>query len=140
MCVCVSARVFFFFFNPLIYCWNWSCFHIIIINNTSMNTRCMYLFKLVFSFSGAEFSFPGAELLDFMEVPFLIFETPSYCFPHWLYKYTFPPIVNLLLFFPHFHQYLLFWAFLMITLTGMRWVLNSLHFTDNCCEYFHVIS
>ena len=90
VCVCVSARVFFFFFNPLIYCWNWSCFHIIILNNTSMNTGCMYLFKLAFSFSGAEFSFPGAELLDFYGSPIFNFWDPFILFSTLAVQIYFP--------------------------------------------------
>ena len=32
-------------------------------------------------------------MLSHMVVLFLVFEKPSYCFPRWLHKFTFPPTV-----------------------------------------------
>ena len=49
--------------------------------------RCMYLFKLAFSFS-LDIHW-GLELLDHTVVLFLVFWKPSYCFPQWLHKFTF---------------------------------------------------
>ena len=33
-------------------------------------------------------------MLDHMEILFLIFKEPLYCFPWWLYQFTFPPTVK----------------------------------------------
>ena len=48
------------------------CFHILaIINSAAINTGCMYIFELMFSF--ASDVYPGVELLDHMVVLFLVF-------------------------------------------------------------------
>ena len=48
------------------------CFYILaIVNNATINIECIYLFRLVFSFSLDKY--PKVELLDHMEVLFLIF-------------------------------------------------------------------
>jgi len=50
-----------------------------IVNNATMNTECVYLFELVFSFSVDKY--PGMELLDHIVILFLfiyfLFEKPS---------------------------------------------------------------
>ena len=38
--------------------------------------------------------YPEVELLDHEVVLFLIFKELPYCFPQWLYQFTFPPTVN----------------------------------------------
>lgn len=57
----------------------WAAFHIsAIINSAAINTGCMYIFELVFSFASEVY--PGLELLDHMVVLFLVFGRNSTAF------------------------------------------------------------
>ena len=49
--------------------------------------RCRYLFDIGFLFPLDIFS--EVELLDHIVILFLIFKEPPYCFPEWLYQFTF---------------------------------------------------
>ena len=54
--------------------------------NDTMNTGYMSLFILAFFLN----AYPGVELLDAIAILFLVFfEEPPYCFPQWLYQFTF---------------------------------------------------
>ena len=60
------------------------CFHkLAIISTAAMNTGVHVSFQISVLIFGGDIH-PRVELLDGMEVPFLVFEDPSYCFPQWL--------------------------------------------------------
>ena len=71
-----------------------SCFHILAtVNNAPMNTRCIYLLILLFSFSWSKY--PEMEYWVVWLFSCLIFEKLSYCFPYWLHHFTFQSEVSL---------------------------------------------
>ena len=56
---------------------NTDCIHILaFVNNAAVNIGCMYLFKLVFSFSLDKY--PRVELLDHSSILSLLVETPYF--------------------------------------------------------------
>ena len=69
------------------------CFHVLAIVN-SVAMEWVYLFELQFCPDIC----PGVGLQDHMVVLYLVYiqfsEEPPYCFPQWLYQFTFPPTVK----------------------------------------------
>ena len=73
-CVCVCVCVYHIFFIHLLIV---VCFHgLVIVNSASMNTGCMYVFKLQFCLDIC----PGVGLLDHMAILFLVFWGASILF------------------------------------------------------------
>ena len=96
------------------------CFHILAIANTLLWTlRYMHLLIWYFVLD----IYLGVEFLGHM-IYFWFFEESPYCFPQWLYQFTFPPTVYVDSCFSITFQHLLFVFFLIIViLTGVRWYL-----------------
>ena len=92
VCVCVYVYVYvythIFFIHLPIYRYLGCLCILAIVNSTTMTKGCIYLFKLVFSFSKRKF--PEMGLLDHMVVLFLIFGGTSFLFS----------IVSALIYFP----------------------------------------
>ena len=79
MCVCVCVCVCHIFYIHSAISAHLSSFHILaIINSLQQTLRCIYLFRLVFSFSSDKH--PEVELLDHLVVLFFIFGGNSVLF------------------------------------------------------------
>ena len=72
--------------------WHSSCVHILALRNSAAVSTGVHI-SLQISVFKSWAKYPEGELLGHMVTLFLIWGEPPYCFPQWLYQFTFSPAV-----------------------------------------------